>query len=142
MEQYDPQMAQRVWERVGAATPRESWVSPMGEQTLAEAFSRLARLLPGNAGHLQSLSKECRRAAACLKGIAVMAGEQEKAVTAAPMSAAGAESLLRMCYGRCLKLLSEYRSRAEDDQFGCVFAALAEEKQNHCRKILEITGMR
>jgi rubrerythrin len=153
MHTYDPQQAQRVWQRVqaGQDTARETAKEEarndnlqeliMNEWNAAATYLRLARQMgPGHAQVLQRLGREEHGHAACLKGIYhLITGRQ--AVTGSPKPEQESPELtLRKCYGREMRSLKEYEARMGDPEYGHVFAKLAEQEREHCRAVLELIG--
>ena len=149
MRAYDPQKAERVWQRVQGSQEETKQVRRnenlqeliMNEWTAAATYLRLARQMPPKeAAVLQRLGNEEQTHAACLKGIYTLI-TGEKAVTRSPQQETGtAEVTLRRCYGWEMRSLKEYEARIDDPEYGHVFARLAEQEREHCRLVLEMLG--
>lgn len=148
MEQYEDSLADRVWKRVrGEAAPEPP---KPGVRALAAGEAGEAAVLRMLAGQMQGRDRTLLRDmaeaeqdhAACLAGIHFFTTGTPAAlrpVSAAPESP---ETALRKCYGRKLRALREYESRASDPEYGHVFAELARQERHHCRTLLEIAGRR
>lgn len=149
MQSYDPQKAARVWQRVQGQreTPKQDDRNDnlqeliMNEWLAAATYLKLARQMgQKDAAVLQRLGREEQTHAACLRGIHTMT-TGEKAVTRAPQPETGpAEVTLRRCYAGEIRSLRAYEARADDPEYGHVFADLARQEREHCRAVLELIG--
>ena len=149
MHTYDPQKAARVWQRVqaGQEDPKQARLNDnlqeliMNEWIAAATYLRLARQMqPKQAAVLQRLGTEEHAHAACLKGIYTLITGEKPLVPPPAVSDDPQEIMLRRCYGREMRCLSQYESRMGDPQYGHIFRSLARQEQEHCHKILEILG--
>lgn len=145
MDNYDAELAARVWQRVRAELPDREGPGDLrpliaGEEQAGAAYRRLARQLPGRAGLLGRMAEDTRRHSAWLRGICRLTGGREPGTYPAKPRQETAASALRGCYGRSLKAAGDYASRAGDPEYGHAFAAMARKKQEHCRQLLELLG--
>lgn len=145
MENYDAEMAQRVWQRVRGeqslpAGPANLQGLIAAEAEAAAAYTRLARQLPDKAGRLHQMAEDSRRHGACLRGIRYLCTGDRVTAKLLPARQETTETALRRCYGQSLRSATEYHSRTDDQQYGHVFAAMADKKREHCRTLLEIIG--
>ena len=146
MNTYDPQKAQRVWQRVHSQneeSPREGNLQEliMNEREAAATYLRLSRQAnPREASVLQRLFREEQTHVACLKGIyTLITGLAPTTRSPQPVSEP-MEVTLRKCYGREMRSLKEYEARSDDPEYGHVFRRLAEQEREHCRAVLELIG--
>lgn len=146
METLDEVKVRQVWSRVRGETPagpdyRRLPALIASEEEAADTYLQLSRKLPGKERlMLQRMSQEEQAHAACLKGIYhLMTGERTSAAHA-PIQNTTMELTLRRCYGKEMRCLAEYESRAQDKEYGAVFYRLAQQEQEHCRMLLEILG--
>jgi hypothetical protein len=147
MKSIDPHTAAKVWDRVQntAVTPPDAQMilNLIAEEQLdATYWQRLSRHLPPHQANLaRQLSSQDQTHGACLKGIYTMITGRRPIVPAAQVSDDPADIVLRRCYGRKMRALSQYESRQTDPQYGHVFRTLARQEQEHCHRILEILGI-
>ena len=146
MENYDKAKAARVWQRVqGAATanPTQGLAGMIAEETADGAvYLSLSRRLQGPAANtLKKMSQDEQTHAACLKGMYTLQGQGRPDIpTPPPVENAPVGLLLRRCYGREMRCVAQYEARAEDPEYGQVFARMAQQEREHCRQILELLG--
>ena len=146
MKQYDPKTAARVWDRVQNTTPpagdAQTVLNLIAEEMLdAASYQRLARRLPPpQAAIARQLSQQEQAHISCLKGIYTLITGEKPLVPPPAVSDDPPEIMLRRCYGREMRCLSQYESRMGDPQYGHIFRTLARQEQEHCHRILEILG--
>ena len=146
MKQYDPKTAARVWDRVQNTTPpagdAQTVLNLIAEEMLdAASYQRLARRLPPpQAAIARQLSQQEQAHISCLKGIYTLITGEKPLVPPPAVSDDPPEIILRRCYGREMRCLSQYESRMGDPQYGHIFRTLARQEQEHCHRILEILG--
>ena len=149
MASIDPELAARVWQRVrpGEEPPREpaqkTALSALiaREQEQAELFRQLSARTTGQQGLFALLFRQARGRAACLRGIELLRGGGGHApAPAKPWEDRPMTAILGSCYGRSLEAMAEYDVRADDPEYGAVFAGLAKQVREQCRTILEILG--
>ncbi len=146
METYDPAKADRVWQRVqGIRQPEQSahqLLAQIQEEWVdAAIYLQLSRVLRGSASlTLRQMFQQEQAHAACLKGIYTLITGNHPHVQAPAVPQERPEVLLRRCYGREMHCLVRYESLSSDPEYGKVYSRLAQQEQEHCRKILEILG--
>ena len=146
MKPIDPHTAAKVWDRVqNTAIPApdaQVILNQITEELLdASLWQQLARRLPpAQATLARQLSNQDQSHAACLKGIYTMITGQNPITPTPHIGDDPAPILLRRCYGRKMRALSQYESRTGDPQYGHVFRILAQQEQEQCHKILGIFG--
>lgn len=144
-------MAARVWQRVQNTQTvpvkepegRESMLQAMimEEWISAMTYLQLSRQVSAReASALQRLHREEQTHMACLKGIYTLITGEKPIVHTPPVSREPLELMLRKCYAREMRSLKEYEARAQDGEYGHVFAKLAEQEREHCRAVLELIG--
>lgn len=107
----------------------------------AAAYAQTARELTGrDAALLRRLTEEAQAQAACLKGIYAIITGKNPSVRFSPAPREAVPVALRRCYGRELKLLSEYETWTGRQDYGHVFTCLARQSREHCGVILEVLG--
>ena len=146
MKNYDPKTAARVWDRVqNTVVPSgdaQTVLNLIAEEMLdAAAYQRLSRRLPPpQAAIARQLSQQEHAHVSCLKGIYTMITGQKPLVPPPAVTDDPPEIVLRRCYGREMRCLSQYEARMGDPQYGHIFRRLAVQEQEHCHKLLEILG--
>jgi len=146
METYDKAKAARVWQRVQgeiASNPAQGLQGLIAEEWAdAAIYLSLSRRVQGNAAAiLKKMGQEEQSHMACLKGICTLLGAGRPEVPAPPpVDKAPVAVLLRRCYGREMRCLAQYESRAADPEYGQIFARIAQQEREHCRQILELLG--
>ena len=149
MEAYDPQKAARVWQRVqgstGAVQADESALITMIEEAWKDAggYLYLSRQYQGSQSNvLRRIHEQKQSHVACLKGIYTLKTGSRPVlqIPMPPLPREPVEVVLRRCYGREMRSLALYEARASDPEYGQVFARMAEQSREHCRKILELLG--
>ena len=143
MKQYDPS---KVWDRVkNAAVPAgdsQLILNLITEEALdARTYGQLAkRLPPPQAAIARQLSQQEQAHIACLKGIYAMITGHNAILAPQKVADDPPEIVLRRCYGREMRTLTQYEARQNDPQYGHIFRALARQEQEHCHRILELLG--
>ena len=146
METYDKAKAARVWQRVQGETvanPTQGLQGLIAEEWAdAALYLSLSRRLQGNAAAiLRKMGQEEQTHMACLKGIYTLQGAGRPEIPAPrPVEKAPIATLLRRCYGREMRCLAQYESRANDPEYGQIYARMAQQEREHCRQILELLG--
>ena len=146
METYDKAKAARVWQRVQgevAANPTHGLPAMIAEEWAdAVIYLSLSRRVQGNAANiLRKMGQEEQAHMACLKGIYTLQGAGRPEIPTPPaVDKAPVSVLLRRCYGREMRCLAQYESRAADPEYGQIFLRMAQQERVHCRQILELLG--
>ncbi len=146
METYDKAKAARVWQRVQgetAANPTQGLTGMIAEEWAdAAIYLSLSRRVQGNAAAvLRKMGQEEQAHMACLKGIYTLQGTGRPDVPPPPpVDNAPVQVILRRCYGREMRCLAQYESRAGDPEYGQIYTRMAQQEREHCRQILELLG--
>lgn len=146
METIDKAKAARVWQRVqgNVATDPTQGLGGMIAEEWADAaiYLSLAKRVQGNAAViLRKIGQEEQSHMACLKGIYTLQGGGRPDVPSPPpVDRAPISTLLRRCYGREMRCLAQYESRANHPEYGQIFARMAQQEREHCRLLLELLG--
>lgn len=146
MKPYDPNTAAKVWDRVRstpAATADAQAVLELIAQEMLDAatYSRLAqRLPPPQAAIARQIARQEQSHISCLKGVYTLITGQKPIAPKPAVTDDPPDIVLRRCYGREMRCLSQYESRQTDPQYGHIFRTLARQEQEHCHRILEILG--
>ena len=146
MENYDPEAAARVWQRVqGNASQNEDMNSLpamiAGEWWDAATYLRLSRQFSGKeAGILRKMFEEEQSHAACLKGIYTLLTGQQLVTQTPPAQQERLSATLRRCYGREMQCLAQYEKWSDHRDYGPVFLRLAQQERAHCAALLELLG--
>ncbi len=152
MDTIDREKAARVWQRVrGENAPAPAPEQPAGTQGLLEliaeewvdatTYLNLSRRFQGKpSAVLRKMYEEEQAHGACLKGIYTLISGSRPTVRAVPPAQENPETTLRRCYGREMRCLAQYEARSDHPEYGQVFARLAEQEREHCRRILELLG--
>ena len=146
MHNYDPQLAQRVWQRVqggGQETDPQPPLFSLLYATAADAALCLQladRHKGSTAALLREISTEKQGHASCLKGILQMAGEASLAIQASPGSHRTPQAALRHCLGSTLRCAEQYRQWQTHGEYGPVFAVLGQQEAVLAKKLLQALG--
>jgi len=146
MEVYDKAKTARVWQRVQGSVvedPTRGLTGMIAEEWAdAAVYLSLSRRVQGNhAAILRKMGQEEQAHMACLKGIYTLQGTGRPDVPQPPaMEKAPVSVMLRRCYGREMRCLAQYEARANDPEYGQIFARMAQQEKEHCRLILELLG--
>jgi len=146
MEKYDPQLAERVWQRVQGTVPtgpdvRQLLMMITEEWADAATYLHLSRRLQGrHRDTLQRLFREEQAHTACLKGIYALVTGNQPVIRPPKPTQEPVSVTLRRCYGREMRALSQYEANAADPEYGQVFARLAAQEREHCKTVLELLG--
>ena len=147
MKPYDPKAAAKVWDRVQNTTPpngdAQTVLNLIAEEMVdAASYQRLTRRLPPpQAAIARQIYQQEQSHISCLRGIYTLITGERALVPPPAVADDPPEILLRRCYGREMRCLSQYESRLGDPQYGHIFRNLARQEQEHCHKILEILGV-
>ena len=146
METFDKVKAARVWQRVQGemtASPTHGLQALIAEEWAdAAIYLSLSKRLQGNAANiLRKIGQEEQSHMACLKGMYALQGSGRPDIPAPPpLDKAPVSVILRRCYGREMRCLAQYEARANDPEYGQVYARMAQQEREHCRLILELLG--
>ena len=148
MENLDRELQSRVWQRVQNRTMPD--MPPLGKENVkplllllqenSQAYQQLSQRLPGAEGEkLRQLRQESRKCIHCLKGIALLAGEKVK-VPQLPVEKEPVKKMLMKCCRRERELWNGFVHRAEQPEFGIVYARLARQAGERYAALLELLG--
>ena len=145
MQNYDPKVAARVWERVQQPAPAAEDAATLLmliTETLQDValYQRLARKLPSHAQALRQMAMQLQKNADCLKGIYQLRTGDRAKVSPAPPKDRPVSPMLQKCYAQGMGRIARYESRIADPQHGPIYRQLAEEEQSRCQRLLEILG--
>lgn len=146
MNNYDPQLAQRVWQRVQGGKQAENPQPPLVSllyATLADAAlcMHIAGQYSGSqAALLRKIAHEKQTHAACLKGILRMNGENSAAATPAPTAERTPQAALRHCIGSTLRCAAQYRQWETQPEYGAVLTVMAQQETVLAQKLLQFWG--
>ena len=133
----------RLWQRTQAPQPEADGLPALIAEELeaADTYLHLAKHLSGRDSQvLRQLAETEYSHASCLKGIYTLITGQPIAPRVPPVRPEPAERTLRRCYGREMRCLAQYESRADHPEYGPVFARLASQERAHCMAVLELLG--
>ena len=142
MHNYDPKKAAAVWQRVQNQVPPPPEQSDLvnlifREQEDAVTYLHLSRKFPGKEGAmLRQMAQQEQSHASCLRGICKLLTGKKPAYRTPPAPGESTHVLLHRCYGREMQSLAQYQARANDPQYGHIFARLAAQEQVHCQNLL------
>ena len=146
MENYDPEAATRVWQRVQGKTTQTQDLGSLpemiaGEWQDAATYLRLSRQFSGKEAEiLRKMFEQEQSHAACLKGIYTLLTGQRLVTQTLPLRQELLSVTLRRCYGREMQSLAQYEKWSDHREYGPVFSRLAQQERAHCAAILEILG--
>lgn len=140
MTNFVPELAQYRSVRAWMEDGQDLRALLLAEETMAEACLELARQVPGREPVLRQVARQARGHVACLEGICVLVTGEAPALRAPRQEAGQVLPGLRRCYGLAMRTLVTYEARSNDREYGPVFARLADQQRDQCRRILEIIG--
>ena len=146
MENYDPEVAARVWQRVQGKILQDEDLNGLpamiaGEWQDAATYLRLSRQFSGKeANILRKMFEEEQSHAACLKGIYTLLTGQQLETQTPTIRQEPLAATLRRCYGREMQCLAQYERWTEHREYGPVFSRLAQQERAHCTALLELLG--
>lgn len=137
---------ERVWRRVrGEETADQPDLGLpgliAGEMTAGAAYQALAGRFTGReAETLRRMAQEEQSHEAALRGMHFLVAGEHPTVKIGPQAREPLETALRRCYAGEMKSVAAYESRSHDREYGHVFASLAAQEREHCRRVLELLG--
>lgn len=146
MSNYDPQLAQRVWQRVQGGRQTidpQPPLFPLLRATLADSVlcTQLAGQHKGPpADLLRQIAREKQSHADCLKGILRLTGEMSGPISPTPPAGKTPQAALRHCLGSTLRCAQQYRAWETHPEYGCVFGLLAHQEVTLAQKLLQFWG--
>ncbi len=143
MENIDPNMAQRVWQRVTANAAPQSLkplVYTLGETAMM--YQKLSQQLSGAAlERVKRMEKHTRQTADALRGMGHLRGEKIPRVQ--PKMTKDIDRLLpEKCCRRAQLLAREFELRKNDPEWGKLFEILADRQWEDALFLLAVLGER
>ena len=148
MENLDKELQAKVWQRVQNRTApdmpllgREN-VKPLLLllQENSQAYQQMGSRLPGPEGEkCRQLRQESQRCLRCLQGICRMAGEKVKIPQPVPEKETVKRMLMKCCR-REWELWTACAQRADQAEYGPVYARLARQAGDRYAGVLELLG--
>ena len=147
MEKIDTGMARRVWQRVQTAAPEDKETKvPDGElifqsHALAGLYWGLQRRLAGqSAAKAKELHRQHSELTACLKGLALAAGQTVPGLPPINTGGGSLRSLLLGCFHRERRLGDALAAQASDPVFAPVWQLLSAQALKRATAVLELLG--
>lgn len=146
MENYDPQLAARVWQRVRKTDALPAETPCLQEQiarewVAAQVLWRLSRGYRGAAGNLlRRLARQKQSNCTMLKGIGQLQQSSPFRVARPPLPKGTPRQLLQSCYDSTDQCNRVYEALKNDPRHGSVYARLAERSRDHCLQLLTLLG--
>lgn len=144
MERIDKRAEQQVWQRVrsGELPPRQPEIQTLILAAMENdgAYRRLGTLVAGSLRRrVTELARQNQEDLLALEGIRVLSGGAVHRPR--PQSPKGtAAQLLKGCYHRTCRAVTEYTARMVDPEFGSLFQTLAHSAQNQALAIAQTLG--
>lgn len=144
MENFDPAMARRVWQRVrGEASPpcngpslqvlmEEAWED-------AHCYRHFSRRHRGKTSALYTqLHRQTMEHLRTLKGICALCDQCNPVFPPIQPRQEPEGILLRRCYGRAMQRLSWYAANENDPRYGQILPPLIRQTQHHTQLLLQL----
>ena len=148
MEQYDSQMAARVWQRVQGGITEENPIQDL-LIFLQEELTDLTyyRQLSGTSGsaakpELQQLIKATQQCVFTLRGIHLLLIGTIPEAKAFPLPKELPNAALRRSYGNTLRRSARYEQWSSHREYGCAFSEMTVLSQKRCCLLLQLIGIR
>ena len=145
MEQYDPQLASRVWQRV-QGKPVESAMPDVfsflqEESADLSRYLQLQSALPNSQKpFLQQLIQTTRHCIAILQGILFFLNDTHLKTGASPLPKELPVSTLRRCYGGTLQRIVRYSALSQHPEYAPGFLLLEQLSRERCQLLLQLLG--
>ncbi len=142
MQQYDPEMAKRVWSRVQGTAQVPALPELICKAQAAQAcYRQLSGFFQGrDADTLRCMALDEQRHESMLKGLCRLDGGDVPApARQVPVRQAPA-ALLRQCYSREVRSAELFEKLSSDSRHGPVYAAMAGRERAHSIAVLELLG--
>ena len=144
MENYDPAMARRVWQRVRGEEPPSAGGPSL--QTLmeeawedAQRYRQFSRRHRGKVAALYAqLHRQTMEHLRLLKGVCALSDQCNPVLTSIPPRQEPENIVLRRCYGRALQRLHWYTAKENDPRYGHILLPLIRQTQQHTRLLLQL----
>lgn len=145
MDKNDLELEQRVWERVSglpAVNPPDSSMETMLQmnEESASVYRQLAVRSGGTRREkLMELYREAAASAQTLRGMMLLDGKTAGRCSSVPCQDSTPRALAK-AFRRCCTLHRDYRERELQEDYGCVFACLAQREAESMALLLELIG--
>ena len=145
MDNQEQTMEQQVWQRIRASReegPKNDLRQLQREAVeLATFYRSLANRLTGNQRELATALYRGEKAnAAALAGIGKLSRMGGETLKHWQPGKEDPEKLLKQCYHRTRRCLTEYLARSAEGEFGMVFEKMAKREAGHGILIAELLG--
>ena len=146
MNGYDPQMAERVWQRIQSRTAVEDPAQQLPQHiasTMTDAAVcrlLLPRFQDPQTQLLRRVIREKTAHAHCLQGIFRSITGTVPDVRISPPEVGATPGALQRCIGNTLGCIARYRQQASPEDFSPVFSRLAEEETALAQILLQLLG--
>ena len=127
--------AARVWQRVLSQDAPQQQSIPMLMVQLKQDIHLLKQRINNGSTAAELLIREYTDQYHSLKGMTLHTGGRLPGEVTAL-----AGHTLQICYDHALLRLSAYQLRISDPTYGPVFRCLAQQTEQHCQKILQLSG--
>lgn len=144
MENFDPAMAQRVWQRVRGEAPQpcngpalqilmeEAWED-------AHRYRYLSRRHRGKVSALYAqLHRQTMEHLRILKGICALSDQCNPVLTPIQPRQEPESIFLRRCHGRALQRLNWYAANENDPRYGHLLPPLIQQTRHHTQLLLRL----
>lgn len=143
MEQYDSQMAARVWQRVQNRDTDAPDISVLFQAEITD-LSRYRQLsgLHGLSGkpEISLLITKTQQCVSILQGIRFLLAQAHSDMVRPPLSKESPTSSLRRCYGSTLRRISQYEQWIRQPEYAPGFLLLSQLSRERCQLLLQILG--
>ena len=145
MNPYDPQMAERVWQRVQSREqfPQQPSLQPMIAETLFGAMLCQRISAHHNSSHaalLRQILQKKQTHAACLKGVSHLIGEDPSVAAPSPPPVENQQAALRRCLASTLRCAAQHRQWCGHPEYGPIFEVLAQQETDLAVVLLQLLG--
>ena len=146
MEKYDPQLANRVWQRVQQRAPEQPDTAPLLALITqawenAAACMTLAKVSQGReASIFRKIFEQEQATARALRGIYILQTGTVPAQPAMKNTNEITAARLRRCCTSAMNAARAFEQRSGDPEFGPVYQLLAQRQRENWLLLLEIIG--
>ena len=146
MENFDSQMAARVWQRVQGDSKKEDLSAALPlflqkELTELNRYHQLSITLGGiSKSNIEQLIKITQQCISVLRGIHLLLTNTVPQVTPSPLPKELPISVLRRCYGTSLHQIAQYEHWGTYPEYGPGFVGLSKLSRQRCLLLLQLLG--
>jgi len=144
MENFDPAMARRVWQRVRGEAP-QSCTGPSLQSLMEElwedahCYHHLSRRHRGKISALYAqLHRQTTEHLRMLKGICALSDQCNPVLPPVQPRKEPESIFLRRCHGRALQRLNWYAANENDPQYGHILPPLIRQTRHHTQLLLQL----